>query len=115
MHLKKCSAYLFFVATQPDPLRNPPGVHFATFISAKGTNHYPNLLINVQSLYAKKVEVDDYIVFCIAKVEIGDQKFTLLGILGGWWVFEMTSLRSAISGFKSRTMEILETAVSSDM
>nr|KAJ0210635.1 hypothetical protein LSAT_V11C400227290 [Lactuca sativa] len=67
-----------------------------------------------KSLYAKKVEVDDYTVLCIAKVEIGDQKYTLLGILGGWWVFEMTSLRSALSGFRTKTLEILQTAVSSD-
>ncbi|CAH1420629.1 unnamed protein product [Lactuca virosa] len=64
-----------------------------------------------KSLYAKKVEVDDYTVLCIAKVEIGDQKYTLLGILGGWWVFEMTSLRSALSGFRTKTLEILQTAV----
>ncbi|KAJ9562939.1 hypothetical protein OSB04_008099 [Centaurea solstitialis] len=68
-----------------------------------------------KSLYAKTVEVDDYIVFCVAKIEMGDQKYTLLGILGGWWVFEVTSLRSALSGFKSRTLEILQTAVSSDV
>lgn len=68
-----------------------------------------------QSLYAKKVEVEDYKVLCIAKVEIGDQKYTLIGLLGGWWVFELTSLRRALSAFKSRTLEILETAVSSDV
>ncbi|KVH92832.1 uncharacterized protein LOC112515906 isoform X2 [Cynara cardunculus var. scolymus] len=68
-----------------------------------------------KSSYAKKVEVEDYTVFCIAKIEMGDQKYTLLGILGGWWVFELTSLRSALSGFRSRTLEILETAVSSDV
>ncbi|KAI3784704.1 hypothetical protein L1987_43807 [Smallanthus sonchifolius] len=73
------------------------------------------ILHKFKSLYAKKVEVDDYTVFCIAKVEIGDQKYTLVGILGGWWVFEMTSLRSAFSGFRSRTLQILETAVSSEV
>ncbi|KAI3768773.1 hypothetical protein L2E82_19606 [Cichorium intybus] len=62
-----------------------------------------------KSLYAKKVEVDDYTVLCIAKVEIGDEKYTLLGILGGWWVFEITSLRSAISGFRTKSLEILQT------
>ncbi|KAI3500904.1 hypothetical protein L1887_36733 [Cichorium endivia] len=67
-----------------------------------------------KSLYAKKVEVDDYTVLCIAKVEIGDEKYTLLGILGGWWVFEITSLRTAISGFRTKSLEILQTAVSSD-
>lgn len=72
-------------------------------------------LHKLKSLYAKKVEVDDYTVFCIAKVEIGDQKYTLLGILGGWWVFETTSLRSTLSDFRSRTLKILETAVSTDV
>ncbi|KAI3670080.1 hypothetical protein L6452_41698 [Arctium lappa] len=68
-----------------------------------------------KSLYAKKVEVEDYTIFCVAKIEMGDQKYTLLGILGGWWVFELTSLQSALSGFRSRTLEILQTAVSSDI
>ncbi|XP_076949591.1 uncharacterized protein LOC143622285 isoform X2 [Bidens hawaiensis] len=71
------------------------------------------ILHKFKSLYAKEVEVDDYMVLCIAKVEIGDQKYTLVGILGGWWVFEVTSLRSALSGFRSRALQILETAVSS--
>ncbi|TXG54695.1 hypothetical protein EZV62_019951 [Acer yangbiense] len=38
-----------------------------------------------QSLYAKKVEVQDYKLLCIATVEVADQKLTLVGILGGWW------------------------------
>ncbi|KAH7577327.1 hypothetical protein JRO89_XS01G0236500 [Xanthoceras sorbifolium] len=38
-----------------------------------------------QSLYANKVEVQDYKLLCIARVEVGDQKLTLVGILGGWW------------------------------
>lgn len=71
-----------------------------------------NVPIIVQSLHAQKLEVEDYSVFYIAKVEIGEQKYTLLGIAGGWWVFEI-SFRSALSGFKSRTLELLETAVSS--
>ncbi|KAD4586638.1 hypothetical protein E3N88_24239 [Mikania micrantha] len=73
------------------------------------------ILHKLKSLYVKKVEVDDYTVLCIAKIEIGDQKYTLLGILGGWWVFELTSLRSVLSGFRSRTLQILETAVSSEV
>ncbi|KAM0033727.1 hypothetical protein Hdeb2414_s0016g00489331 [Helianthus debilis subsp. tardiflorus] len=73
------------------------------------------ILHKFKSLYATKVEVDDYTVLCIAKVEILDQKYTLVGILGGWWVFEITSLRTALSGFRSRTLQILETAVSSEV
>ncbi|PWA54413.1 hypothetical protein CTI12_AA342400 [Artemisia annua] len=70
------------------------------------------ILHKFKSLHAQKLEVEDYSVFCIAKVEIGEQKYTLLGIAGGWWVFEI-SFRSALSAFKSRTLELLETAVSS--
>ncbi|XP_022750565.1 uncharacterized protein LOC111299571 isoform X2 [Durio zibethinus] len=37
------------------------------------------------SLHASKVEVQDYKLLCLAKVEIGDQKLRLIGILGSWW------------------------------
>nr|GEX80581.1 SWI/SNF complex subunit SWI3C like [Tanacetum cinerariifolium] len=70
------------------------------------------ILHKFKSLHAQKLEVEDYSVFCIAKVEIGEQKYTLLGIMGGWWVLQM-SFESALSGFKRRTLELLETAVSS--
>lgn len=39
----------------------------------------------LQSLYASKVEVEDFQLLCLARVEVRDQKFTLVGILGGWW------------------------------
>eukprot|EP00257_Ricinus_communis_P026708 XP_025014122.1 uncharacterized protein LOC8289814 isoform X2 [Ricinus communis] len=39
-----------------------------------------------QSLYANKVEVQDCKLFCLATVEVKDQKLTLVGVLGGWWV-----------------------------
>ncbi|GJV17903.1 hypothetical protein Tco_1363226 [Tanacetum coccineum] len=68
-----------------------------------------NVPIIVQSLHAQKLEVEDYSVFCIAKVEIGEQKYTLLGIMGGWWVLQI-SFESALSGFKRRTLELLGTA-----
>ncbi|OMO69388.1 hypothetical protein COLO4_29084 [Corchorus olitorius] len=38
-----------------------------------------------KSVYASKVDVQDYKLFCLARVEIGDQKLRLIGILGGWW------------------------------
>lgn len=41
--------------------------------------------INVQSLVARKIEVEDYKLLCVAKVEMKHQKFTLVGVLGGWW------------------------------
>nr|XP_015879313.1 uncharacterized protein LOC107415488 isoform X1 [Ziziphus jujuba var. spinosa] len=44
-------------------------------------------LYYLKSLYAHKVEVQDYQLFCIATVEVRDQKFILIGILGGWWAW----------------------------
>ncbi|KAK8332038.1 hypothetical protein V6Z11_A10G115100 [Gossypium hirsutum] len=38
-----------------------------------------------KALHASKVEVQDYKLFCLAIVEIGDEKIRLIGILGGWW------------------------------
>ncbi|KAG6716048.1 hypothetical protein I3842_04G027800 [Carya illinoinensis] len=42
-------------------------------------------LYRKKSLYAKNVEVQDYKLLCIARVELKEEKFTLVGILGGWW------------------------------
>lgn len=42
-------------------------------------------MFHLQPLYARKVEVEDFKLLCLAKVEVQDQKFTLVGILGGWW------------------------------
>lgn len=39
----------------------------------------------LQSVYASKVEVQDYKLLCLADVEVKDHKFTLVGILGTWW------------------------------
>lgn len=38
-----------------------------------------------QTIYANKVEVQDYKLLCLARVQVIDQKMTLVGILGGWW------------------------------
>ncbi|CAL1391789.1 unnamed protein product [Linum trigynum] len=50
-----------------------------------------------KSLYAKKVEVQDYKFLCIATVEVRDRRFTLVGILGGWWVLPLST--EAFSSF----------------
>ncbi|GLT33227.1 hypothetical protein SLA2020_078310 [Shorea laevis] len=42
-------------------------------------------LYRLKSLCASKVEVQDYYLFCLARVEVRDQKLNLAGILGGWW------------------------------
>ncbi|KAK1325505.1 hypothetical protein QJS10_CPA01g01250 [Acorus calamus] len=38
------------------------------------------------SYYVKKVEVEDYLLMCLAKVELSDASLSLVGILGNWWV-----------------------------
>lgn len=43
----------------------------------------------LQPLYAKQVEVEDYKFLCVARVELQDQKFTLIGIMGNWWVLQL--------------------------
>ncbi|KAK8946777.1 hypothetical protein KSP39_PZI006802 [Platanthera zijinensis] len=41
-----------------------------------------------QFLYVKKVEVEDYKILCLARVEVRDFNMDVIGILGGWWVFQ---------------------------
>lgn len=48
-------------------------------------------------MYAKKIEIEDYKLLCLARVEVGDQKFTLIGILGGWWTLPSLPSREAFS------------------
>jgi len=43
---------------------------------------------SVQFLYVKNVKVKDYKVLCLAKVELRDVDLDVIGILGGWWVFQ---------------------------
>ncbi|XP_043703324.1 uncharacterized protein LOC122653532 isoform X2 [Telopea speciosissima] len=46
-----------------------------------------------QPFYAKKVDVEDYKLLCLARVEMRDQKITLIGILGNWWVLQSSPAR----------------------
>ncbi|KAA8530212.1 hypothetical protein F0562_004921 [Nyssa sinensis] len=64
------------------------------------------LLYKFKSLYAKKVEVEDYVFLCLARVELKDQKFTLIGILGSWWVLPVSPCQEAFSVLKNRTLNI---------
>ncbi|KAL3529684.1 hypothetical protein ACH5RR_009006 [Cinchona calisaya] len=50
-----------------------------------------------QSCYARKVEVEDYLFICLARVELNYQKLILLGILGSWWVLPLSSWQEAFS------------------
>ncbi|XP_058188195.1 uncharacterized protein LOC131304813 isoform X3 [Rhododendron vialii] len=58
--------------------------------------HQQPLLYKFKLLYAKKVEVDDYKFFCLARVELNNQEFTLIGILGSWWVLPWSTIQEAL-------------------
>ncbi|KAM0958063.1 hypothetical protein ACFX13_023807 [Malus domestica] len=62
---------LFLLSTKPNPL--------SVYVFVEEVRNHPT------PLYAHKVEVEDFKLLCLAKVEVQDQKFTLVGILGGWW------------------------------
>ncbi|KAJ4729271.1 SWI/SNF complex subunit SWI3C like [Melia azedarach] len=58
----------------------------------------PHLYI-FKTLYANKVEVQDYMLLCLARVEVRNQKLTLIGILGGWW--ELPSSQRVFSSLRT--------------
>lgn len=57
---------------------------------------------NVQPLYAKQVKVQDYKLMFVARVELHDQKFTLIGILGNWWVIQMAPCLETLSVVRNK-------------
>ncbi|GAA0138700.1 hypothetical protein LIER_00393 [Lithospermum erythrorhizon] len=54
-----------------------------------------SLLYSFKSLYTKEVEVEDYMLLCLASVGLGDTRHTLIGILGSWWVLPASSWQEA--------------------
>ncbi|GAV67938.1 hypothetical protein CFOL_v3_11441 [Cephalotus follicularis] len=77
---------LFLLSTKPSPL--------SVYIFVEQLRHQyifqAPYFCMIKALYANKVEVQDYKLLCLARVEIGEQKFTLVGILGGWWVLPLS-------------------------
>ncbi|KAK4603595.1 hypothetical protein RGQ29_012207 [Quercus rubra] len=72
---------LFLLSTKPSPL----SVYvFVDQLCQQSMRQEPHLY-KVKSLYAKKVEVQDYKLLCLAKVELKEETISLIGILGGWW------------------------------
>ncbi|XP_030481835.2 uncharacterized protein LOC115698793 [Cannabis sativa] len=72
---------LFLFSTKPSPF----SVYvFVDELCNRSMQQEPSLF-GVKTLYAHKVEVRDYKLLCLARVEVRDQKFSLVGILGGWW------------------------------
>nr|XP_015879314.1 uncharacterized protein LOC107415488 isoform X2 [Ziziphus jujuba var. spinosa] len=76
---------IFFLVTLWMHLDRPITI-IATKLCHQCMRQEPQLYY-LKSLYAHKVEVQDYQLFCIATVEVRDQKFILIGILGGWWAW----------------------------
>ncbi|XP_038903549.1 uncharacterized protein LOC120090109 [Benincasa hispida] len=72
---------LFLVSTKPSPL----SVYIFVEKLRSSSSQEPHLSNWKKCLFARKVEVEDYKLLCVAKVEMKHQKFTLVGILGGWW------------------------------
>ncbi|XP_034207968.1 uncharacterized protein LOC117621530 isoform X3 [Prunus dulcis] len=71
---------LFLLSTKPSPFSVYGFVDELCHRLKRGEPHLYN-----KSLYASKVEVEDFQLLCLARVEVRDQKYTLVGILGGWW------------------------------
>ncbi|XP_065879952.1 uncharacterized protein [Euphorbia lathyris] len=77
---------LFLVSTKPSPL----SVYvFIEQLCHQSMRQKP-YLYSLKSLYANKVEVQDYKLFCLATVEVKDHKLTLVGVLGGWWALPLS-------------------------
>ncbi|XP_008443552.2 uncharacterized protein LOC103487112 isoform X2 [Cucumis melo] len=72
---------LFLVSTKPSPL----SVYIFVEKLRSSSSQEPHLSNWKKRLVARKVEVEDYKVLCVAKVEMKHQNFTLVGVLGGWW------------------------------
>lgn len=97
---------LFLISTKPGPL--------SVYLSVEELRHQSLLkepyLYKLKSLYANKfyankVEVKDYKLLCLARVELRDQEFTLVGIMGGWWVLPSLHCPSAFSVFRNRSLK----------
>ncbi|CAJ1946681.1 unnamed protein product [Sphenostylis stenocarpa] len=69
---------LFLLSTKP----NPFSVYVFVDQLCQQSMRQEARFLQLKSLYASKVEVQDYKLLCMADVEVRDQKFTLVGILG---------------------------------
>ncbi|XP_027158729.1 uncharacterized protein LOC113760095 [Coffea eugenioides] len=84
---------LILYTTKPSP--------FSVYLFVEQLRHqairqHP-FIYKIMPCYAKKVEVEDYMFLCLARVELNDQNLTLLGILGSWWVLPPSSWQEAFS------------------
>ncbi|XP_059642485.1 uncharacterized protein LOC132284394 isoform X2 [Cornus florida] len=87
--------FFFLLSTKPRPF----SVYlFVEKLRRRSMSQQP-LFYKFNSLYASKVEVEDYAFLCLARVELKGQKFTLIGILGSWWVLPLSPSEGEFSVF----------------
>ncbi|XP_058091889.1 uncharacterized protein LOC131237872 isoform X1 [Magnolia sinica] len=65
----------------------PMSIRVCSILRHRSMRQDPGLY-KLKAFYAKKVEVEDYKLLCLARVELRDKKITLMGILGSWWVLQ---------------------------
>ncbi|XP_020224899.1 uncharacterized protein LOC109806812 isoform X1 [Cajanus cajan] len=94
---------LFLLSTKP----NPFSVYVFVDQLCQQFMRQETRFLKVKSLYASKVEVQDYKLLCLADVEVRDQKFTLVGILGSWWTLPHLPFWEALSYVRNRIESIL--------
>ncbi|KAG2383816.1 hypothetical protein LR48_Vigan10g281000 [Vigna angularis] len=94
---------LFLLSTKP----NPVSVYVFVEQLCQKCMRQEARFLKLKSLYASKVEVQDYKLLCLAAVEVRDQKFTLVGILGSWWTLPHLQFWEAFSFVRNRIESIL--------
>ncbi|CAA2983374.1 Hypothetical predicted protein [Olea europaea subsp. europaea] len=78
---------LIILSTKPVP----SSVHiFVEQLRNQLMRRHP-FLYRFRPLHVKMVEVEDYTVLCVARVEIKDERFVLIGVLGTWWIMPLSS------------------------
>ncbi|XP_019427592.1 PREDICTED: uncharacterized protein LOC109335835 isoform X3 [Lupinus angustifolius] len=94
---------LFLLTTNP----NPFSVYVFVDKLCKQCMRQETQFLNAKSLYANKVEVQDYKFLCVADIEVRGQKFTLVGILGTWWTLPHLPSWEGFSFVRNRLLKHL--------
>lgn len=87
-------AFLFLLSTKPSPL----SVYIYVEQLCHQAMRQEQYFYRLKSLYANKVEVEDYKLICLARVELINQKFTLVGVLGSWWALPSLPSKEILTG-----------------
>ncbi|MCE3049442.1 hypothetical protein HAX54_044823 [Datura stramonium] len=100
---------LILLTTKPSPL----SVYVLVKQLQHQAVHQQPFIYKFKPLYAKKVEVADYLFLSVAKVELKDEEFNLVGILGSWWSLPVSSWQEASSILKCKILKYLRLLVKS--